>query len=58
MRNCCCCGEEDIYKPLIRLNVTILFEGKQYTRTRMETSENYICFDCLLEEAENIFAFE
>ncbi len=56
MRVCCCCEEEDIYKQLITLPVTIVFEGKRYTRPAFEPTDNFICFDCLQEEAENIFA--
>lgn len=56
MRNCCYCGEEDIYKPLIALSVSVVYEGKIYRRVRLDASENFIRFDCLQEEAKNVFA--
>lgn len=56
MRTCCVCGEEAIYKQLIVLPVTVFFEHKRYRRMALEPSDEFICHDCLQEEAENIFA--
>jgi hypothetical protein len=56
VRKCCFCGEEDIYKQLITLPVSVVYEGKTYWRDRYDALEPFICFDCLQEEAKNVFA--